>query len=62
VLDAYYRLPVEAFFLQLQETSQTQAFSLLGEFNHPDIYWKSITASCGQSRRLLECVEDKFLS
>ena len=63
----YYRLPAQveptdkAFLLQLQEALGSQAFVLLGDFNHPNIYWKSSTASCRQSRRLLECMEDKFL-
>ncbi|KAK4811192.1 hypothetical protein QYF61_019823 [Mycteria americana] len=51
----------EAFLLQLQEASCSQALILLGDFNHPDICWKSGTASCKQSRRLLECTEDNFL-
>jgi len=34
---------------------------MLGDFNHPDICWKSGTASCKQSRRLSECVKDNFL-
>ena len=63
---AYYRppdqgVPVDkAFFLQLQEAARSQALVLLGEFNPPDNCWKSSTASCGQSRRLLECMEDNF--
>ncbi|GAB0203436.1 hypothetical protein GRJ2_002809200 [Grus japonensis] len=52
----------KAFLLQLQEASCSQALILLGDFNHPDICWKSSTASCRQSRRLLECIEDNFLS
>ncbi|KAK4806906.1 hypothetical protein QYF61_012627 [Mycteria americana] len=52
----------EAFLLQLQEASHSQALVLLGDFNHPDICWKSSTASCRQSRRLLQCIEDNFLS
>ncbi|GAB0178027.1 hypothetical protein GRJ2_000268000 [Grus japonensis] len=39
-----------------------EALILLGYFNHPDICWKSSTASCKQSRRLLECIKDNFLS
>ncbi|KAK4828789.1 hypothetical protein QYF61_000846 [Mycteria americana] len=39
----------------------SQALILLGDFNHPDICWKSNTASYGQSRRLLEFIEDNFL-
>ncbi|KAK4821003.1 hypothetical protein QYF61_010734 [Mycteria americana] len=51
----------EAFFLQLQEASCSQALVPLGDFNHPDICWKSSTASCRQFGRLLECIEDNFL-
>ncbi|PKU47098.1 rna-directed dna polymerase from mobile element jockey-like [Limosa lapponica baueri] len=39
-----------------------QALVLLGDFNYPDICWKSSTASYRQSRRLLEGIEDNFLS
>jgi len=52
----------KAFCLQLQEASRSQALILLGDFNHPDICWKSSTASCRKSRRFLECLEDDFLS
>jgi len=68
VVGVYYRLPDqdelidEAFFLQLQEASRSQALVLLGDFNHPDICSKSNTASCRQSSRFLECTEDNFLS
>ncbi|GAB0201705.1 hypothetical protein GRJ2_002636100 [Grus japonensis] len=68
VVGVYYRLPDqgepidEAFLLQLQEASHSQALILLGDFNRSDICWKSTTASCRQSRRLLECIEDNFLS
>jgi len=33
----------------------------MGDFNLPDICWKYNTAERKQSRRFLECVEDKFL-
>ncbi|KAK4806137.1 hypothetical protein QYF61_001060 [Mycteria americana] len=46
----------------LWEASRSQDLVLLGDFNHPDICWKSSTASCRQSGRLLECIEDNFLS
>jgi len=68
VAGVYYRLPNQgeptdkAFFLQLQEALHLQALILLGDFNHPNICWKSSTASCRQSRRFLECIEDNFLS
>ncbi|PKU34424.1 nedd4-binding protein 2-like 2 [Limosa lapponica baueri] len=48
--------------LWLQEASHSQALFLLGDFNHPDICWKSSMVNCRQSRRLLECMEDNFLS
>jgi len=35
--------------------------SCWGVFNHSDICWKSSTASCRQSRRLLERIEGNFL-
>jgi len=68
VVGVYYRpsdreeLTDEAFLLQLQEASLSQALVLLGDFNHPDICWKSNTASCRQSSGFLECIEDNFLS
>ncbi|KAK4826983.1 hypothetical protein QYF61_013083 [Mycteria americana] len=52
---------IDKVFL-LQEASYSQALILLGDFIHSDICWKSSTASCRQSRRLLECIEDNFLS
>jgi len=54
--------PIEETLLQLQEASRSQAFIMLGDFNHPNICWKSSMVSCRQSRKLLECIEDNFLS
>lgn len=52
----------EAFLLQLQQASYTQAPVLMGGcFNHPDFCWESHTAGCKLSRRFLECIEDNFL-
>jgi len=68
VMGVYYRPPDqgkptdEAFFLQVQEALRSQSLVLLGDFNHPNICWKSSTASGRQSRRFLECIEDNFLS
>ncbi|KAK4830650.1 LOW QUALITY PROTEIN: hypothetical protein QYF61_012493 [Mycteria americana] len=56
------RSAAPAMPLTLQEALSLQALVLLGKFSHPDICWKSSTASCKQSRRLLECIEDSFLS
>lgn len=52
----------ETFLLQLQEASCSQAPVLLGDFSHLDIYWESTKAGCGQSRELLQCMENSFLS
>jgi len=70
VVGVYYRPPDqgtptdEGFFLLLQEASCSQSLDLLENFvfNHPDTCWKSSSANCRKSRRLLECVEDNFLS
>jgi len=64
----YYRPPDqaeptdEASFLQLQEASHSHSPILLGDYNNPDICWKSSTERCGQCRRCLECIEDNFLN
>ena len=66
VMGIYYRPPDqtepadEAFYFQLQEALQSQVLILHGDFNHPDICWKSSTVSCRQSRRLLQRTD--FLS
>ena len=39
-----------------------QILILLGEFNHPNICCKSSIVNCRQSRRILECIQDNFLS
>jgi len=41
---------------------RSQVLVLLGDFSLLDICWGSSTASCRQSRRLLEYIEDNFLS
>jgi len=47
VVGVYYRPPDqgefvdEAFVLQLQDASHLQALVLLGDVNHPDIFWRS---------------------
>ncbi|GAB0203576.1 mitochondrial enolase superfamily member 1 [Grus japonensis] len=43
-----------------EEPTPGQALVLIGDFNHPDICWKSSTANCKQSRKLLECIKDNF--
>ncbi|PKU48697.1 egf-like repeat and discoidin i-like domain-containing protein 3 [Limosa lapponica baueri] len=67
VVSVYYRLAVqgeevdEKFFLQLLEASCLQAMILTGNCNHLDICWKNGKANGKQSRKLLECIEEKFL-
>ena len=51
----------EAFLLQLQEVSRSEALVLMGDFSYPDICWDSSTAGGTQSRRFLESVEDNIL-
>ena len=69
VVAVYYRLPDqgeridEAFFLQLQVASHSQALILLGDFSHPNICRKISTMSYRHSRRfLLECIQENFLN
>jgi len=53
----YYRPPDqeeeidEAFYIQLEVASQSQALVLTGAFNHPDICWDDHTARHTKSRR-----------
>jgi len=62
VAGIYYGLPDlmepvdKAFLLQLQGR-----FQLHGRFQPPDICWESDLASCKQSRRLLNLIDDNFL-
>jgi len=61
VTGVYYRSPDqgdvtdEAFLLQLQKASCSQSLALLGDFNHPEVCWKSSMTSCRQSLILLIC-------
>lgn len=47
--------------------SITKSFVLVGshilmrDLNHLDVYWEGNTASCKQTRSLLECLENNFL-
>lgn len=60
VVGACYRPPDqkeqvdEAFYRQLEAASKSQALVLVGEFNYPDICWRSNTVKHKQSRRFLE--------
>ncbi|GAB0207763.1 hypothetical protein GRJ2_003242000 [Grus japonensis] len=52
----------EAFYRQLEVASRSQALVLMGDFNHPDICWKSKMAKHAQSRRFLQSIDDNFLT
>ncbi|KAK4822638.1 hypothetical protein QYF61_018590 [Mycteria americana] len=52
----------EIFYRQLGEVSQSLALVLVGDFNLPDACWKYNTGERKQSGRLLECVEETFLT
>ncbi|TRZ11478.1 hypothetical protein HGM15179_015625 [Zosterops borbonicus] len=60
LLESYGHEQVKS--LWLQEESQSQGLVLPGDFNHPDICGGSSSVSCRRSRRLLECMQDNFLS
>lgn len=44
------------------EVSQSLALVFVGDLNLPEVYWKYDTGERKQSRKLLECVEDNFLT
>lgn len=50
----------EALNRHTGEASCSQALILMGNFNHPDVYWRN-TAGQKQSKRFLECVGNNFL-
>jgi len=52
----------EVFYKRLAEVSQSLALVLMESFNLLDICSKYKTAERKQSRRILECVEDNFLT
>ncbi|XP_062497870.1 uncharacterized protein LOC134175668 [Pezoporus occidentalis] len=51
----------EALYRQIGTASHSQALVVMGDSNHPDIYWRDSMAWHKQSRRFLDCVEDNFL-
>lgn len=61
VVDVYYFQRGVCWQSILQEASCSQTLILLGDVYHPDVCWKSGTASCQKSKRVLECAEDNFL-
>jgi len=67
VLGMYYRPPDqeeevnEAFYGQLKLASQSQALVLIGDFNHPDIFWEDHAARHTHSRMFLQSIDDNFL-
>ncbi|PKU31477.1 dtw domain-containing protein 2 [Limosa lapponica baueri] len=51
----------EALYRQIGEASHLQDLILMGDFNHPNTCWRDSKAGHKQSRRFLECIDDKFL-
>jgi len=51
----------KALYRQTGADSCSQALVLVGDFNHPNVYWQDNIAGHKQSRRLLECMDDNFL-
>ncbi|GAB0191017.1 mitochondrial enolase superfamily member 1 [Grus japonensis] len=51
----------EALYRQIGAASCSQALVLMEDFSHPDICWRDNTVERKQSRKFLECVDDKFL-
>ena len=47
---------------QLEAASRLEALILKGDFNHPNICWRSNTAGHKQSRKFLESISDYFLT
>ena len=52
----------EAFFIELEEASCSQALVLMKDFNHHQVCWKDNTAGHKQSKRFLECTDNHFLT
>lgn len=50
----------EALYQQIEAASLSQALDFMGDFSHPDIYWKNSTAVYRWPRRFLECLGDSF--
>ena len=67
VLGVYYRPPDhneevdEALYRQVIAASQLQTLVIMGEFNYPDLCWKTCSASHPQCRMLLQCIDDNLL-
>ena len=53
---------VDEAFRQLEEASHSQAVVLVGDFNHLDICQRGNTVGHKPSRRLLEHIDDHFLT
>lgn len=52
----------EVLWRQLQAASKSQEVVFVGDFNYPDMCWRSYTAKHTQSRSFLETLDHNFLS
>ncbi|TRZ16814.1 hypothetical protein HGM15179_010323 [Zosterops borbonicus] len=53
---------INLFYKQLETVSGSSALVFVGDFNLPAICWELNTAEKRQSRKILECMDDNFLS
>ncbi|PKU43893.1 dtw domain-containing protein 2 [Limosa lapponica baueri] len=51
----------EALYRQTGAAHVHKSWSSLGDFNHPNIWWRDNAAGHKQSRRFLECTDNNFL-
>ena len=67
-MGVYYRSPGqeeeddEAFYRQLKVALGSRGLVIMGHFNYPDICWRNNTVRHTQSRKLLQSIDDNFLT
>uniref|UniRef100_A0A803T8Q3 Reverse transcriptase domain-containing protein n=1 Tax=Anolis carolinensis TaxID=28377 RepID=A0A803T8Q3_ANOCA len=67
VVGVYYRPPSqdegldEAFCQQLTKQAQRRDIVVMGDFNYPDICWKTNSAKSTKSNKFLTCLADNFM-
>ena len=47
---------------QIKKFSERQDLVVMGDFNYPDICWKTCSAQNGKSNKFLTCLADNFIS
>ena len=59
MVEIHYRLPEQE---EVDGASCLQGLVLMGDFKHPIICWRENTAGHKQARKLLDSVDDNFLT